>query len=72
MDIPPLSSSSLPISASSLIATLHQTFANSEYRSLRVDSTSILILGPNVEPELLGQIWEHAYRRSEDQALFVV
>lgn len=72
MDLPPLSNSPLQISASALIATLHQTFINTQYKALRIDSTSTIYLGPNIEETFISAVWEHAYRRAEDQALLVM
>lgn len=72
MDIPPLSNSPLQVSASALIATLHQTFTNTQYRALRIDSTSAIYLGPNIEDAFITTIWDHAHRRAEDQALLVM
>lgn len=72
MDIPPLASASPAISTSSLIATLHQTFSHSHYRSLRLDSSSILVFGPNIEESYIIGVWDHAYRRSEDQTVVVL
>ncbi|KAI8135452.1 hypothetical protein DUD61_000820 [Geotrichum candidum] len=71
MDAPPLTSSPVAISASSLIATLHQTFSQSQYRSLRLDSSSIIVIGPNIDEPFIQGIWDHAYRRSEDQSIVV-
>ena len=72
MDIPPLASASPAISTSSLIATLHQTFSHSQYRSLRLDSSSILVFGPVIEEPYIVGVWNHAYRRSEDQTVLVL
>jgi hypothetical protein len=72
MDAPPLTSSPVAISASSLIATLHQTFSQSQYRSLRLDSSSIIVIGPNIDEPFVQGIWDHAYRRSEDQSIIVL
>lgn len=72
MDAPPLTSSPVAISASSLIATLHQTFSQSQYRSLRLDSSSIIVIGPNIDEPFIQGIWDHAYRRSEDQSIVVL
>ncbi|CAN6648352.1 hypothetical protein TRVA0_023S00496 [Trichomonascus vanleenenianus] len=71
MDIPPLSNAPLQISTSALISTLHQTFTNTQYRALRIDSTSVLYLGPNIEEAFISTLWEHAYKRAEDQALLI-
>lgn len=72
MDAPPLCSAAPAISTSSLIATLHQTFAQSQYRSLRLDSTSILVFGPNIEESYVLGVWDHGRRRSEDQTIVVL
>lgn len=72
MDIPPLSAAPLQVSTSALISTLHQTFTNTNNRSLRIDSTSAIYLGANIEEEFVTAIWDHAHRRAEDQALFIV
>lgn len=72
MDVPPLSSAPLQISTSALISTLHQTFTNTQNRSIRIDSTSAIYLGPNIEESFITAIWEHARLRAEDQALLVV
>lgn len=44
MDPPPLCQAAYSISTSSLIATLHQTFAHAQSRTLKLDSTSLLVL----------------------------
>lgn len=72
MDIPPLCGASPAISTSSLITTLHQTFSHSQYQSLRIDSTSILSFSSNIEESYIFGIWDHAYRRSEDQTVIVL
>lgn len=77
MEVLPLSRSYIgtkdgKLSVSSLIATLLQTFQNSPSRALRIDSSSTIILGPNVEDAFVSGIWTHAHRREEDQAVLVM
>ncbi|VVT58174.1 uncharacterized protein SAPINGB_P006074 [Magnusiomyces paraingens] len=72
MDAPPLCNAAQAISTSSLIATLHQTFVHSQYRSLRLDSTSFLVFGPNIEEAFVVGVWDHGRRRSEDQTIVVL
>lgn len=72
MDPPPLCRAAYSISTSSLIATLHQTFAHAQSRTLKLDSTSLLVFGPSVEESFIVGVWDHGRRRSEDQTVFVL
>ncbi|CAG79853.1 chitin synthase-domain-containing protein [Yarrowia lipolytica] len=70
MNVPPLSSAAVPISTSALLGTLHQQY-NSADRSLRIDSTSVLVLDGHIDIDFLNSVWEHAWKRSEDQSIFI-
>lgn len=69
MEAPPLSQSPVPVTASALIATLHQTFSHGP-RAQRIDGSSTIVFGA-LPPEFVESIWAHAYRRAEDELVLI-
>ncbi|ODQ67000.1 hypothetical protein NADFUDRAFT_49452 [Nadsonia fulvescens var. elongata DSM 6958] len=74
----PLSKVNVPISATSLLGTLHETFlqagngSGSSSSSVGLDSSSVILLSPSVDQAFISRIWNHAQLRSEDQTILVI
>lgn len=70
----PLSQLPNPPNTSALLGMLHASYARTDGgpRSLAIDSQSVLILDGLASAEMIELAWQHAYRRSEDEMIFII
>lgn len=70
----PLSQLPNPPNTSALLGMLHGAYARTDGgpRSVSIDSQSVLILDGLASAEMIELAWQHAYRRSEDEMIFIL
>lgn len=60
------------LSASSLLAYLHEVSLHSREKEIPIDSCSHIALGNVIPEHLVEKLWTHAYKQSEDELLLML